>query len=53
MMIDPSYQRKYRWNEDTASKFIESIYLGLPIPPIFIATNDTFTQEVVDGVQRI
>lgn len=53
LIIDPSYQRKYRWNEETASKFIESIYLGLPIPPIFIATNDTFTQEVVDGVQRI
>lgn len=53
LVIDPSYQRKYRWNEETASKFIESIYLGLPVPPIFIATNDTFTQDVVDGVQRI
>jgi hypothetical protein len=53
LVIDPSYQRKYRWDDKMASKFIESIYLGLPIPPIFVATNDTFTQEVVDGVQRI
>lgn len=53
LIIDPSYQRKYRWNDESSSKFIESIFLGLPIPPIFVATNDDFTWEVVDGVQRI
>lgn len=53
MSIAPSYQRKYRWKDGTASKFIESVFLGLPIPPIFVATNEDFQWEVVDGVQRI
>jgi hypothetical protein len=53
LVIAPSYQRKYRWPKNIASKFIESIFLGLPIPPIFVATNDNFTWEVVDGLQRI
>lgn len=53
LIIAPSYQRKYRWPTQVASRFIESLFLGLPIPPIFVATNDNFTWEVVDGLQRI
>ncbi|MBB1034140.1 DUF262 domain-containing protein [Dietzia sp. CQ4] len=53
LSIAPSYQRKYRWPPKVASAFIESIFLGLPIPPIFVATNDDFEWEVVDGLQRI
>lgn len=53
LSIAPSYQRKYRWPETVASTFIESIFLGLPIPPIFVATNKDFQWEVVDGLQRI
>lgn len=53
LSIAPSYQRKYRWSRVVASTFVESIFLGLPIPPIFVATNDDFQWEVVDGLQRI
>lgn len=53
LSIAPSYQRKYRWPRRVASTFVESIFLGLPIPPIFVATNDDFRWEVVDGLQRI
>ena len=53
LRIAPSYQRKYRWSESVASTFIESIFLGLPVPPIFVATNEDFELEVVDGLQRI
>ncbi|MFF0432394.1 DUF262 domain-containing protein [Streptomyces sp. NPDC004327] len=49
----PSYQRKFRWTEDDESLFIESVFLGLPIPPIFVATNVGFQWEVVDGLQRL
>lgn len=51
--IAPEYQRKYRWRPEVASKFIESILLGLPIPPIFVATDTGFQWEVVDGLQRL
>jgi hypothetical protein len=53
LSIAPSYQRKYRWPPKIASTFVESVFLGLPIPPIFVATNDDFQWEVVDGLQRI
>jgi Protein of unknown function DUF262 len=49
----PVYQRKFRWDEGTESRLIESLLLGLPVPSIFVATNPDSTWEVVDGLQRI
>lgn len=49
----PTYQRKFRWDSETESRLIESILLGLPIPNVFVATNDDGTWEVVDGLQRV
>ena len=33
----PELQRKYVWNKKAASRFIESLLLGLPVPSIFLA----------------
>lgn len=49
----PVYQRKFRWDEETESRLVESVLLGLPIPSFFMATNADGTWEVVDGLQRI
>jgi hypothetical protein len=49
----PEYQRKFRWDEETESRLIESIFLGLPVPSLFVATNADGTWEVVDGLQRL
>lgn len=49
----PTYQRKFRWNEEAESRLIESVLLGLPIPNLFFATNIDGSWEVVDGLQRI
>ncbi|MFZ3595484.1 DUF262 domain-containing protein [Streptomyces sp. BH104] len=49
----PNYQRKFRWEESDEALFVESVFLGLPIPPIFVATNVGFQWEVVDGLQRL
>ncbi len=49
----PSFQRNYVWKRDMASKFIESIIIGLPIPQVFLfeqARNDFL---VIDGQQRL
>lgn len=32
----PSFQRRFVWNIYEASKFIESLLLGLPVPGIFL-----------------
>lgn len=51
--LDPAYQRLFRWKKHQKSKFIESILLGIPIPPIFVAQKEDGTWSIVDGVQRI
>jgi Protein of unknown function DUF262 len=51
--IAPEYQRQFRWKEDRQSGLIESIFLGIPIPSLFMATNTDGTWELIDGVQRL
>lgn len=51
--ISPDYQRKFRWDDERQSMLIESIYLGIPVPSLFMATNNDSTWEVIDGLQRI
>lgn len=51
--IAPEYQRHFVWEEDRESELIESIFLGIPVPSLFMATNKDGTWEVVDGVQRL
>lgn len=53
LIITPEYQRTFRWDKERQSKFIESILLGIPIPPIFVAENSDSIWELVDGLQRI
>ncbi len=49
----PAYQRKFRWDASDESKLIESIFLGFPVPSIFVAANADGTWELVDGLQRV
>ncbi len=51
--IAPEYQRQFRWDEERQSVLIESILLGIPVPALFMATNNNGTWEVIDGVQRL
>jgi hypothetical protein len=49
----PDYQRMFIWPEKNRVDFIESIFMGLPIPMMFVADIDDGRLEVVDGAQRI
>ena len=50
----PKFQRKYVWKHIQASRFIESLILGLPVPGVFLSTEpDTGKLLIVDGQQRI
>lgn len=51
--IAPEYQRKFVWEDTRQSEFVESVFLGIPVPSVFMATNKDSTWEVVDGVQRL
>ncbi len=50
----PNFQRSYVWNINQASRFIESLILGLPVPGIFLS-KERSTQKllVIDGQQRL
>ena len=49
----PEMQRKYVWTRSEASRFIDSILLGLPVPSIFLAKTRDEKRLIVDGYQRI
>lgn len=51
--VSPDYQRRFVWDQVRQSQLIESVFLGIPIPNIFMATNTDSSWEVIDGLQRI
>jgi hypothetical protein len=53
IIIRPAFQRYFRWDEEQRTRFIESILLGIPIPPIFVAADGKGVWELVDGLQRV
>lgn len=52
-IIRPNYQRTEVMNTQKASYLIESILLGIRIPPIFVYKRNDNVREVIDGQQRL
>ena len=52
-LLKPELQRKYVWSKVEASRFIDSILLGLPVPSVFFAKEPNETMLIIDGFQRI
>lgn len=53
-MTVPGFQRNYVWNIKQASRLIESFLLGLPVPSIFLFTDEVNNEQlVIDGQQRL
>ena len=48
----PGFQRNYVWDIKRASKLIESILIGIPIPQIFLFEEAKNRFLVIDGQQR-
>jgi uncharacterized protein with ParB-like and HNH nuclease domain len=49
----PGFQRNYVWDHGRASKLIESLILGLPIPQLFLYEQARNKFLVIDGQQRL
>jgi hypothetical protein len=49
----PTFQRNYVWDIIRASKLIESLILGLPVPQVFLYEQDRNKFIVIDGQQRL
>lgn len=58
-IIVPSFQRSYVWDIKKASRFIESLILGLPVPGVFLSRDPYETKTssnqmlIIDGQQRL
>lgn len=57
-IVIPEYQRSFVWDVSIQSRFIESIFMEIPIPAIFLLEKyneetGEETYEVIDGVQRL
>lgn len=53
IVIDPEFQRLFRWEAGQKSKLIESLLLGIPLPPIFVFEREDGKWELIDGLQRL
>lgn len=51
--VHPEFQRAFRWEIEQKSSLIESILLGIPMPPIFIFHRNDGIWDVIDGQQRL
>jgi len=53
LVINPDFQRLFRWEIGQKAKLIESILLGIPLPSIFVFEKSDATWELIDGLQRV
>lgn len=51
--LHPAFQRFFRWTPEQKSRLIESLVLGIPIPPIFVSEKENSRWDVIDGLQRM
>lgn len=49
----PRYQRNFVWDRARASKLIESLILGLPVPQVFLYEEARNSFQIIDGQQRL
>jgi hypothetical protein len=51
--LSPSFQRRDVWDPKKQSRFVESIIMNVPIPPVFLRENEYGHYVVLDGRQRL
>ena len=49
----PGFQRNFVWDLPRASKLIESLILGLPVPQLFLYQQERGRNLLIDGQQRL
>lgn len=51
--LSPDYQRRLRWDDKRKSKLIESFFMNVVIPPVFLNEDNFGKYSVIDGKQRL
>lgn len=53
VVVIPGFQRNYVWDIKRASRLIESLVVGLPVPQVFLYERDRDEFVLIDGQQRL
>ena len=53
IIINPNYQRDYVYDDKKASKLIESMLMGIPLPTVYFCQEEDGRYSVIDGQQRL
>ena len=53
LIVQPDFQRGYVWDPKRASRLIESAFLNIPIPIVYISEEPNNIEYVIDGQQRL
>lgn len=51
--LSPDFQRRDRWDTKKQSRFVESIIMNVPVPPVFLGEDKYGSYVVLDGRQRL
>ena len=53
IISQPDFQREFKDDTKIGSKLIESMIIGIPIPPVYLCSESDGTFSVIDGQQRM
>lgn len=53
LLLSPDFQRHFVWDQSKATKLVESVLLGIPLPVIYLAEEAGGKKTVIDGQQRL
>ncbi len=51
--VHPEFQRYYVFDAARASRLVESVLMGVPIPVVYLAEENDYSHSVIDGQQRL
>lgn len=51
--LQPDFQRRVAWDDGKMSRYLESLFLGLPVPQVVLAETKPGRYVVIDGKQRL
>lgn len=52
IIVDPEFQRNLVWKQEQQCRFIESIILSIPLPPLYVNQDINGKYIIIDGRQR-
>lgn len=53
LLLQPDFQRYYVFDDAKASRLIESVLMGVPLPLVYLSEEPNATYSVIDGQQRL